>query len=340
LKVTLRRSIYFTSPYQITVQEEVVPDPLPGQVVVQTLCSAISPGTEGLIYRGRLPQEVSLDENLPALAGGFAYPLKYGYSAVGRVIEVGDGGDRAWQDRLVFAFHPHESCFTAAPDELQVVPDDVSPEDAVFLPNMETAVNLVMDGRPLIGEQVVVFGQGIVGLLTTALLSWFPLQKRVTLDRFALRRQASLELGAHASLDPDEPGALEKLRSLLPAGADLAYELSGAPAALDAAIAVTGFAGRVIIGSWYGQKRASLDLGGAFHRSRIQLISSQVSTLAPELSGRWSKERRFAVAWEALRKLQPSRFITHTFPVQDAAQAYRLLDQRPETAIQILIEYP
>jgi 2-desacetyl-2-hydroxyethyl bacteriochlorophyllide A dehydrogenase len=335
-----RQSIVFTSPYEITVQEEALPDLLPGQVAVQTLCSAISSGTESLIYRGQFPQELSLDENLPALAGGFAYPLKYGYSAVGRVIKVGTGVEPAWQDRLVFAFHPHESCFTASPDELQVVPDDISPEDAVFLPNMETAVNLVMDGRPLIGEQVVVFGQGIVGLLTTALLSWFPLQNRVTLDRFALRRQASLELGAHTSLDPDEPDVLAQLRDLLPSGADLAYELSGAPAALDAAIAVTGFAGRVVIGSWYGQKRLNLDLGGSFHRSRIRLISSQVSTLAPELSGRWSKPRRFTVAWEALRKLQPARFITHRFPVQDAAQAYQLIDQRPETTIQVLIQYP
>ena len=338
--MTLRRSVYFTSPHQVTVQEEALPDPTPGQVVVRTLCSAISPGTEGLIYRGQFPQELSLDENIPALAGAFAYPLKYGYSAVGRVIQTSQGVDPFWQDRLVFAFHPHESYFTAAPDELQVVPDDVSPEDAVFLPNMETAVNLVMDGRPLIGEQVVVFGQGVVGLLTTALLSWFPLQKRITLDRFALRRQASLGLGAHASIDPNEPDALAQALSLLPDGADLAYELSGAPAALDSAIAVSGFAGRVIIGSWYGQKRASLDLGGSFHRSRIRLISSQVSTLAPELSGRWSKSRRFAVAWEALRKLQPSRFITHRFPIQDAAQAYQLVDQRPETTIQVLIQYP
>jgi 2-desacetyl-2-hydroxyethyl bacteriochlorophyllide A dehydrogenase len=338
--VTHRRSIYFISPHRVAVQEEALPDLAHGQVMVQTLCSAISPGTESLIYRGQFPRELSLDENLLALAGSFAYPLKYGYSAVGRVVDVGEGVDPAWRDRLVFAFHPHESCFTASPDELQVVPDDISPEDAVFLPNMETAVNLVMDGRPLIGEQVVVFGQGIVGLLTTALLSWFPLQNRVTLDRFALRRQASLELGAHTSLDPDEPDVLAQLRDLLPSGADLAYELSGAPAALDAAIAVTGFAGRVVIGSWYGQKRLNLDLGGSFHRSRIRLISSQVSTLAPELSGRWSKPRRFTVAWEALRKLQPARFITHRFPVQDAAQAYQLIDQRPETTIQVLIQYP
>ena len=204
---------------------------------------------------------------------------------------------------------------------------------------METAVNFTLDGQPRIGERVAVLGQGIVGLLTTALLAQFPLEHLVTLDRYALRRQASLELGAEASLDPTDPQTPAHLGQLLPGGADLCYELTGAPVALDQAIAMTGFDGRVIVGSWYGQKRAHLDLGGRFHRSRIRLISSQVSSLAPELTGRWSKARRFEVAWEMLRRVQPARWITQRIPLKDAAQAYQLIDEHPEQTIQVVLHY-
>jgi threonine dehydrogenase-like Zn-dependent dehydrogenase len=95
----------------------------------------------------------------------------------------------------------------------------------------------------------------------------------------------------------------------------------------------------VVVGSWYGKKRAALDLGGRFHRSRIRLISSQVSSIAPELSGRWTKERRFELAWEMLRRVQPRRLITHCLPVREAQGAYQMLDQSPEQAIQIVFQY-
>ena len=144
-------------------------------------------------------------------------------------------------------------------------------------------VNFILDGAPRFGERALVSDSGIVGLLTAALLAQFPLERLVTLDRYPPRRQASLEAGAQVCLDPGDTGTAEQLHAPLPEGADLAYELSGAPAALDAAISAASYDSRVVIGSWYGSKRASLDLGGRFHRSRIRLISSQVSTLAPEL---------------------------------------------------------
>jgi 2-desacetyl-2-hydroxyethyl bacteriochlorophyllide A dehydrogenase len=334
-----RLSLYFTAPGQVSVREEALPPLSSDQVRVQTLLSAISPGTELLIYRGLFPPNLPLDENLPGLAGEFKYPLKYGYAAAGRVVGVGSSVDPAWQGRLVFAFHPHESSFDASPGEIIPLPEGISLEQAVFLPNMETAVNLVMDGAPLVGERVIVFGQGIVGLLTAALLAQFPLASLLTLDSFPLRRRASLQAGAHHSLDPASADLAGQLSTLLPEGADLVYELSGNPAALDQAIALTGFAGRVVIGSWYGQKRASLDLGGRFHRSRMRLISSQVSTLAPELSGRWTKARRLGVAWDMLRRVAPARFVTQYFPLAHAPQAYQLIDQQPAETIQVLFTY-
>jgi 2-desacetyl-2-hydroxyethyl bacteriochlorophyllide A dehydrogenase len=338
------RVLYFTAPYQVAVREECLPHPAPGQVLVQTVVSAISPGTELLIYRGQAPTDMPADETITALSGALAFPLRYGYAAVGRVIAVGSPAEREWQGRLVFAFHPHASHFLSAPAELLPVPDPLPPEEAVFLPNMETAVNFLMDGHPLIGERVVVFGQGIVGLLTTALLVRVPLSRLITLDRYPFRRERSRELGAHASLDPGKGAVLARLQACLQeehaaAGADLTYELSGNPAALDQAIAVTGFNGRIVIGSWYGQKRADLDLGGRFHRSRIRLISSQVSTIAPEWGGRWTKGRRLHVAWQMLQQVRPAHLITHHFPFEQANQAYALLDRHPEEALQVLLTY-
>lgn len=331
-----RSSLLFTAPHQVCLHPEELPPPGPGQFLVQAQLSAISAGTELLVYRGQFPTGLAVDSTLPGFSGEFAYPLKYGYSLAGRVIAAGEGLDPAWSDRRVFAFHPHESHFLASPSEVIPIPDGISLEDAVLLPNMETAVNLVLDGGPLIGERVAVFGQGIVGLLVTALLARFPLAGLVSVDRYTNRREASLAAGAHATFGPEQINAI---RERYPGGADLTYELSGAPEALDAAIQATGFAGRVVIGSWYGKKRASLDLGGEFHRSRMRLISSQVSTLAPELSGRWTKERRLALAWEMLRQIRPSRWITHRFPLSRAAETYQILDRQPETAIQVLFTY-
>ncbi len=331
-----RASLYFTSPASVTICSEEVPPPEPEQLFVQTLLSAISPGTEMLLYRGEFPADLSLDENIAALNEHPSYPLKYGYSLVGCVTAIGKSIDPAWLGRTVFSFHPHESHFNASLGELKPVPDGMTAEQAVLFPNMETAVNFVMDGAPLIGEDVAVFGQGIVGLLTTALLARFPLSRLATLDRYCLRRQLSLELGAHASYDPMDTGP-EK--SMSGDGFDLCFEVSGSPEALDQAIALTGYGGRVIIGSWYGTKKVNLSLGGRFHRSRVRLVSSQVSTLSPDLSGRWTKERRFDIAWEMLKSIQPSRLITHKIPFTRAGEAFRLIDQEPDQTVQVVLTY-
>jgi threonine dehydrogenase-like Zn-dependent dehydrogenase len=219
------------------------------------------------------------------------------------------------------------------------VPANLSPESACFLPNTETAVNLVQDSAPILGERVLVLGQGIIGLLTAALLAEFPLESLVCADMYPMRRQAAISLGAHAALDPTSPDFADRAGVFLKSGADLTIELSGSPTALNTAIALTTFSGRVIIGSWYGEKRAQLDLGGSFHRSRIRLISSQVSSIAPELSARWDKPRRFEVAWHALQRIHPEQWITHRFALQDANQAYCLLDEKPGEAIQVLFQY-
>jgi 2-desacetyl-2-hydroxyethyl bacteriochlorophyllide A dehydrogenase len=339
-----RLAVHFSKPFDVKVVEESLSDPAPDQVRVRTIVSAISPGTELLVYRGEWPKDLAVDESIPSLAGGFSYPLKYGYAAVGRVAAVGELVNPQWMGRLVFSFNPHESSFLCRPDSLIPVPDSLSPEEAAFLPNMETAVSFLMDGRPMIGEYVAVMGQGIVGLLTTALLARLPLGRLVTLDRFSLRREKSLALGADAALDPADGSTDGSLKELFHgedgrAAADLIYELSGNPAALDSAVSLAGFGGRIVVGSWYGEKRANLDLGGRFHRDRIRIVSSQVSTLAPEFTGLWTKQRRLGTALRMLEAVKPARLITHRFPVAEAAQAYAVLHNEPHTAVQIMITY-
>lgn len=336
----LCRSIWFDAPYHVSVHEEPLADLAPDQILVQTVVSAISAGTELLFYRGQVPPDMPLDANIAALTGEVRYPLRYGYACVGRVIEIGAGIDRreAWLGRLVFSFQPHTTHFVASITEVFPLPADLSPRQAVFLPNMETAVNFLLDAAPLVGERVVVLGQGVVGLLTAALLAKMPVSQLVTFDRFALRREKAQALGALQAFDP--VNAVEHAKELLgEGGADLTFELTGQPEALNLAIALTGFAGRVIIGSWYGRKSAALDLGGRFHRSRIRLISSQVSTLTPDLLARWNKDRRMAVAWSMLSRIPVCDLITHTFSISEAARAYALLDQQPEQTLQVIFNY-
>ncbi len=333
-----RRSVYFTAPGQVATIQENMPAPAPGEALVETLVSAISPGTEMLFYRGQLPAGVSIDTSIAALSGGLRYPLKYGYACVGRVIGLGAGIPDEWMGRLIFAFHPHESHFCAPLSSLLPVPPGMEPERAALLPNAETAVNLVMDGAPLMGERVVVFGLGIVGLLTTALLAQFPLAVLYAVDPIARRRELALSLGGTQTFDPADTESLSA--SLADShGADLIFELSGQPAALDQAVQTAGYGARVVVGSWYGNKRASLELGEHFHRNRIQIVSSQVSTLAPSLTGRWTKARRMESAWRFLAALPVEQLITHRFPVAEAATAYRLIDRQPEQTVQVVLEY-
>jgi 2-desacetyl-2-hydroxyethyl bacteriochlorophyllide A dehydrogenase len=328
-----RSCLWFTAVRCVEVRPEDLAPLRAGEVLVQTVCSAISPGTEMLIYRGQFPHAMAVDDSIGALGGQLEYPLRYGYSAVGRVLELGAGVDAGWRDRWVFSFQPHASHFTASVADLHPLPEGLAPETAVFLANMESAVNFLLDGAPLIGERVAVFGQGVVGLLTTALLARVPLAALNTFEHIPLRREWSQRLGASEAVD------LTGLQDLSGLNMDLVYELTGSPAALDCAIAASGFGGRIVVGSWYGGKRHAVDLGGKFHRARLRLISSQVSTLTPELMARWTKARRLEVAWRALAEVQPAQLITQRFPLAEAARAYQLVDLHPDEALQAVFTY-
>ncbi len=336
-----QQRLEFAEPRRVVMRVESAPQPAPDQVLVQTHYSAISPGTEMLVYRGQWPDGVPVDSTIDALAGPFSYPLAYGYCVVGQVIGTGTDASGDWLGRRVFAFQPHQNLFCINPANLHPIPDDIDDETALFLPSMETAINLLLDGAPLVGEKVVVIGQGIIGLLTTALLSRFPLASLTTIDSHPLRRETSIRFGAGECFDSEDPSSFSHLGAVPGQGGktDLVYELSGNPAALNSALALTRFSGRVVIGSWYGAKKVELDLGSFFHRGRVSLISSQVSSLAPELTGRWQNSRRLQLAWDMLRQIHPSDCISHRFSLADASSAYALIDRRPGETIQVIFDH-
>lgn len=340
------RALYFIAPAQLEIRRTELPEPAEGQVLVKSTCSAISAGTELLVYRGLAPQDLPADTTISSLAGQLKFPLKYGYALVGRIERLGKNVSSDLLGKAVFAFHPHQEEFVSAVNQLFLLPEKLSPEDALFFPNLETAINLVMDGRPVLGEQVVVFGQGIVGLLTTALLSRFPLSGLMTAEKYPRRRQMSRKLGATQVFDSTDTGLIKKIFEEISrgnqsdtTGADLVFEVSGNPAALDTAIQIAGFGSRIIVGSWYGTKASRLNFGGNFHRNRIRLISSQVSTIDPALQGRWSKSRRFSLTWEILAEMRPEELISHRFSFEQAAEAFRQLEHSPEETLQVVLTY-
>jgi 2-desacetyl-2-hydroxyethyl bacteriochlorophyllide A dehydrogenase len=332
-----RRSVYFTGPREVELRSTDF-EPADDQVVVETQRSAINAGTELLIYRGEAPTDLPADETIDALDGDLSFPVRYGYAAVGEVVTTGDAVAEAWTGRRVFAFNPHDTRFAVDPDAVIPVPDDCSAEAATILPSVETATSLVLDGRPRVGGRVVVFGAGVIGLATIAILAGFPLDRLVAVDPLADRREHALRLGADEAIRPDAAPAVLDDRD--PSGADLVYELSGRPQALDDAIAVAGYDSTVVVGSWYGTKRAPVDLGTTFHRDRISIESSQVSTLAPASRGRWSKGRRMDLALDHLRDLDVESLVTHRVPFSEASEAYRLLDDRSDDPLQVLLTYP
>ena len=327
-----RLSVWFEGPRRVAVRREPAPEPAAGEARVRTSVSAISTGTELAAWRGDLDPALPRDETLGAHTGGtFAFPFPYGYAAVGRLEALGPGapaGAPAPGSR-VFAFVPHQSVFCAPVDDLLPVPAGVPDERAALFPYLETAVNLLLDGAPRIGERVVVVGQGVLGLALTALLSRYPLAGLIAVEPKPERRRRSLEFGAHEAVTPEE--ALERVRRAFPGGAELVFEVSGNRSALDPAIRAAARDGRVIAGSWLAGGATPLDLGGWFHRGRVRIVSSQVSHLPP-LGPSWTIERRRRTAWELLGGLPLETLVTLRVPLADAGRAYARLDAGEELA--------
>lgn len=326
------RSVSFTGRREACVVDRELPPPDTGEVTVRVRCSAISAGTELLFYRGLIPEGAVTDTSLTSLQAAVSYPLVYGYATVGCVETLGKNVSTEWLGRRVFAFEPHTERYTARCETLVPIPDHLSDEDAVFLPNMETALSLVQDTAPLAGERVGVLGLGVVGLLAISLLARYPLRSLCAFDPNPQRRARAASLGATIVATPSdkEAGSSGDL--------DACIEISGKPAALNAALALTGASGRIVVGSWYADP-AELELGVRFHRGRQTILSSQVSEVTPALRGRWDKARRLDTALWLIERTKPAHLITHRLPLDAAEEAYALLDAGADDVLQILFTY-
>jgi 2-desacetyl-2-hydroxyethyl bacteriochlorophyllide A dehydrogenase len=325
------RAVDFVAPRQVELREVEVPDPPEGHILVATEWSGISSGTELLAYRGEIDPDLPLDETLGALAGTFAYPFRYGYSAVGRVVRPAAPFQ---EGQRVFAFHPHQDLFVA--DAREVVPvDDLDPRASTLYPMVETALQVCLDAAPRLGETVVVVGLGAVGILVAALLAR---TGAVVLgsEPEPARRAAAAAFGVRA-VDPDE--VQEVVAAETGQGADLVVEASGNPGALASTLGVLAHEGTALVCSWYGTKPVSLPLGAAFHRRRLALRSTQVSTLPAALTARWDRRRRTELAWRLARELPLSALATHAFPFERAAEAYACADRKDDGLIHAALRY-
>jgi 2-desacetyl-2-hydroxyethyl bacteriochlorophyllide A dehydrogenase len=324
------RAVWFVAPYRVEVSEATVPEPKAGDVLVRATFSGISGGTELLAYRGEIDSSVPRDERIAALAGGFEYPFTYGYSVVGTVVASRAELDEGAQ---VFAFHPHQ-------DRLVVPAADVVPvagdaRAATLFPLVETALQLSLDAAPRYGEVVAVLGLGPVGILTGILLARGGAVV-VASDPKPWRRETARAL----DLDAVAPGELADavLAASRGRGADVLVEATGNPDALGESLGLLAGEGVALVASWYGSKPVTLPLGGDFHRRRLEIRSSQVSTLGSR-AARWDRRRRLEMTEALLGELPLSSLASHTLPFERAADAYAALERGDDGLVHVALAY-
>jgi 2-desacetyl-2-hydroxyethyl bacteriochlorophyllide A dehydrogenase len=327
------RAVRFVAPRRVELEPVDVRAPIDGELLVRTRWSGISGGTELLAYRGELDAESPRDETIGSLGGRFEYPFAYGYSCVGEVIRshvdgVGEGA-------TVFAFHPHQDLFTVSGADIVRV-DDVDARVATLFPLVETALQVTIDAGSHLGEPLVVLGLGAVGVLTAALLQRAGADV-VAADPRRDRREAANGFGIRA-VDVSEIG--EVVGEMTSGeGVPLVVDATGHPPALADALELVRHEGEVLVCSWYGTKEVSLPLGKAFHRRRLQIRSTQVSTIPARLADRWDIPRRRRAAMELLRGLPVKLLATHEVPFDRAHEAYAALDRGDAGMMHVELRY-
>jgi threonine dehydrogenase-like Zn-dependent dehydrogenase len=260
--------------------------PGPDDVVVRTVRSGVSRGTETLVFRGGVPADQQARMRAPFQEGDFPGPLKYGYLNVGVV----EQGPPELCGRTVFCLYPHQTAYVVPTAAVSVVPEDVPPARAVLAGTVETAVNALWDAAPLIGDRVAVVGAGMVGCCVARLLRRFPALEVTLVDVDESRAGVAAALGVDFALPEAAAG-----------GRDLVVHASATSAGLQRSLELLAPEGTVIDLSWYGDAEVRLSLGGAFHAGRLAIRSSQVGTVSPARSARRTMADRLALALELLR---------------------------------------
>lgn len=347
----MTQAVAITAPRRVKLVE-VEERPLAGKEVrVKTWFSGISAGTELTQYRG---SNVNLRKQwdgqrrlfLPSREPSQPYPLVGpGYEEVGEVIETGPEVTQVKTGEVVFGAWGHRTHAILEEEyaSKRLKPPDLDPLLAIFSHIGPVALNGILDANLHIGEEVAIFGLGVPGQIAAQLAKRSgarvfgvdPIEKRLSL---------ACELGAvDVPLNPDKRSPAEAIKELTGGrGADAALEISGNSAALHEAIRATAYSARVVALGFYQGAPGGLDLGEEFHHNRIQLICSQISNVDPALSYRWDRLRLVHTIMElqvqGLLNLRP--LISHILPFEQAAEAYRLLDEAPQEALQVVLEFP
>lgn len=340
------QSLYFTGPRASTIKEEDLREPGPGEVQLTAVVSGISAGTELNVYRGLAPQWRQVMDpktRLFSSANGstWTWPARYGYAMVATVSALGQGVTALSEGDLVFSYSPHGNHAIVNANSVIPLGDLPDPEIGVFIANMNTAYNGLLDANIPLGADVVVMGLGVIGQIIVRLLKRNGARRIIAVDGVASRRAVAKAGGATHVIDASEDVA-ETVRGMTDGrGADFVIEASGAAPALNSAIRTVGFNGTVIALSWYGGSFETLSLSGEFHHNRPRIISSQVGEVNPFLGPLWSTSRRSQIAQEFLVEYSDDLmgFVTHRFPISRAGEGYQLLDTNTADTMQVLIDY-
>lgn len=263
-----------------------LPEPGPDEVLVRTLRTGVSRGTETLVFSGRVPESQYAAMRAPFQEGDFPGPVKYGYLNVGVV----ERGPADLVGRTVFCLYPHQTAYVVPLTAVSLVPEGVPAARAVLAGTVETAVNALWDARPLVGDRVAVVGAGMVGCCVARLLAGIPGIEVTLVDVDTSRAETAAALGTRFA-EPE--GA--------PTDLDLVVHTSATSAGLQTSLGLLAADGEVLELSWYGDRPVSVDLGGAFHARRLSVRASQVGEVAAARRGRRSHAERLALALDLLR---------------------------------------
>ncbi|MCP3800821.1 zinc-binding alcohol dehydrogenase [Allokutzneria sp. A3M-2-11 16] len=338
--------VQFSAPRSVELVEEPGAPLASGQVRVRTLYSGISAGTELTAYRGSNPYLSKLwDAERRLFVDGtpsFGYPVAgWGYQEVGVVTETTvpdlEVGQRVWG----IWGHRSSAVVDAAKLAGHVLPDSVPPVAGVFARLGAIALNAVLDADIHLGEDVAVFGQGVLGLLTTRLATLNG-ARVVAVDALPRRLALAAEQGAVLTLNAIDDAVAERIAEHTGGrGADTSIEISGSAKALHEAIRSVGVAGRVVASGFYQGDAVGLRLGEEFHHNRVRLVASQIGGVNPELSQRWSVERLQRTFMELVvaGTLDPLPLVTHVMCAHDVAKAFAEIDERPADTLQVVLDF-